>query len=137
MTPTADRRSVAVFCMPLMGHFKRLRPVIAGLSRRGFAVNVYTHRQFASGVVRASGNFHDLFGQYPLEDADATSLPVPRRYVTHAAKFGDAISRDVATAPVTVIVAYDLLFYDKLQNLFSRTTRQCAISLPPTRPSSR
>lgn len=90
--------------MPLTGHFKRLRPVIAGLSRRGFMVNVYTHRQFASEVVRADGKFHDLFAQYPLEDADATSLPVPCRYVTHAAKFADSISRDVATTKPSLII---------------------------------
>ena len=87
-----------------MGHFKRLCPVIAGLSRRGFAVNVYTHRQFASDVARAGGNFHDLFAQYPLEDADGTSLPVPCRYVTHAAKFAEAISRDVATTKPSLVI---------------------------------
>lgn len=90
--------------MPLTGHFKRLRPVIAGLSRRGFAMNVYTHRQFAPEVVRAGGKFHDLFGQYPLEDADATSLPVPCRYVTHAAKFADSIARDVAATKPSLVI---------------------------------
>ncbi len=104
MTSTRDRRSVAVFCMPWEGHFQRLRPVIAGLSARGIAVNVFTDRHFETATARAGGIFHDLFGRYPIGAADSTTIPVPCRYVSHAAKFAERIARDVAATQPALIV---------------------------------
>ena len=100
----ASRLSVAVVCMPWEGHFQRLRPIIAGLSHRGIVVNVFTDPSFAPAIGRAGGVFHDLFGRYPIDAADNKTIPVPCRYVTHAAKFGETITRDIAaTSPSLVI----------------------------------
>jgi MGT family glycosyltransferase len=104
MTSIRDRRSVAVFCMPWGGHLQRLRPVIAGLSARGIAVNVFTDSEFAPAVVRAGGIFHDLFGQFPIAAADNATIPVPCRYVAHAAKFGESIARAVAQTRPSLVV---------------------------------
>jgi len=97
-------RSVVVMCMPEIGHFRRLRPIIRGLSGRGLSVHVFTHRRFAVEVERAQGIFEDMFGPYPLEVADDASIPIPLRFVTYAARFAEGISRDVgAVAPSLLI----------------------------------
>ena len=105
MTPNQRTdRSIVVMCMPETGHFRRLRPLIHGLAARGIAVHVFTHRRFAPDVERARGQFHDMFEKYPLDEADATSLPAPCRFVTYAAHFGEAISRDVSALNPSLII---------------------------------
>ncbi|MGH8714242.1 MAG: glycosyltransferase [Casimicrobiaceae bacterium] len=90
--------------MPEAGHFRRLRPLIHGLSTRGVAVHVFTHGKFASEVVRAQGIFHDMFASYPLEEADEASFPVPCRFVTYAARFAEEVARDVAALKPSLII---------------------------------
>lgn len=100
----ASRRSVAFFCMPEEGHFQRLRSLIFGLTRSGIAAHVFTHRKFGPQVERAGGVFFDLFSKYPLEQADATSFPVPCRFVSFAATYAEQIRCDVEkTRPSLVI----------------------------------
>jgi len=99
-----DGRSVAVFCMPDRNHFQRLRPVISGLAERGMAVHVFTHAAFAPDVERAGGHCVDLFAKYPLEQADDASLPMPCRYVTYAARFGEEIAADVAKSRPSLVI---------------------------------
>jgi MGT family glycosyltransferase len=90
--------------MPETGHFHRLQSLISGLTRRGIAAHVFTHRKFESQVARAGGVFFDLFSKYPLEQADATSFPVPCRYVSFAATYAEQIRCDVEkTRPSLVI----------------------------------
>ena len=92
--------TVAFVCMPEAGHFQRLRPLIAGLSARGFRPSVFTHRSFRAAVERAGGVFVDLFSSYPLEHADAESMPVPCRYVSFAAHYAEFMARELrALAP--------------------------------------
>lgn len=47
---TAGRRAaspaVACFCRRETGHFQRLRPLVAGLVRRGVEAHVYTHQDY-------------------------------------------------------------------------------------------
>lgn len=83
--------SIAVFCMPEEGHFRQLRPVIAGLARAGFPVHVLTDRRFAVEVERLGGIAVDLFENHPIDRADGSSVPVPCRYVSFAALYADAV----------------------------------------------
>jgi UDP:flavonoid glycosyltransferase YjiC (YdhE family) len=96
--------SVAVFCMPEVGHFQRLQSLISGLSSKHIAVNVFTHRMFELNVKRAGGVFFDLFSKYPLENIDNTSFPIPCRFVSFAAAYAEQVCRDVEkTRPSLVI----------------------------------
>jgi UDP:flavonoid glycosyltransferase YjiC (YdhE family) len=100
------RPVVAVFCMPEVGHLQRLLPLIAGLARRGAAVPVFTAAAFRGAVERAGGSPVDLFADRPLDAADATSRPVPCRYVSFAAHYAPALLETVARLAPAVIV-YD------------------------------
>ncbi len=97
-------RAVVFFGMPEIGHFQRLRPLISGLSGAGVTAHVFTHAMFRPQVERAGGVFFDLFSKYPLERADAESLPVPSRYVTFAAKYAEQIRRDVEGTRASLVV---------------------------------
>ena len=99
-----QKSSVAVFSMPEAGHFQRLRPIISGLAERGLDVHVLTHRKFEAQIVRAGGIFFDLFTRYPVEAADDESLPVPSRFVTFAAKYGEDIRRDLEKIRPSLII---------------------------------
>lgn len=99
-------RVAAVFCMPERGHLQRLLPLIAGLAARGVMVRVFTAADFRAAVERAGGHLVDLFARYPLEAADATSRPVPCRYVSFAAHYADALLDEMARVGPAVIV-YD------------------------------
>jgi MGT family glycosyltransferase len=102
--PPTARPSVAVFAMPERGHFQLLVPLISGLTKRGIAVSVFTHRRFEADVVAAGAAFVDLFSKYPLEQADAESIPVPCRFVTFAGVFAEQIISDLeALRPDLVI----------------------------------
>jgi UDP:flavonoid glycosyltransferase YjiC (YdhE family) len=97
---------VAVFCMPEVSHLRRLLAVVAGLARRDVAVSVYTDARFREPVERAGGRFVDLFARYPVEAADATSRPVPCRYVSFAGHYAEALMEEVARLRPALIV-YD------------------------------
>jgi len=95
-----------VFGMPQRGHFNRLRPLIAGLAGAGLPTYVLTDRRFRPEVERAGGRFVDLFAGRPIESADATSIPVPSRYVSFAGRYADDITREVAALHPSIVV-YD------------------------------
>jgi UDP:flavonoid glycosyltransferase YjiC (YdhE family) len=97
---------VAVFCMPEVSHLRRLLAVVAGLAGRGVAVSVYTDARFRDPVERVGGRFVDLFGRYPVETADATSRPVPCRYVSYAGHYAEALVEEVGRLRPALIV-YD------------------------------
>ena len=92
--------------MPEEAHFQRVRPLIAGVARRGLMAHVFTHRRFEDAVGRAGGRFVDLFGQRPLEQADDESLPVPCRYVTFAGHYAEGIIQDLAALRPALVI-YD------------------------------
>jgi MGT family glycosyltransferase len=69
-------------------------------------VHVLTHEQFRGEVERAGARFVDLFGRYPLDAADATSRPVPSRYVTFAGVYAERLAADIAALNPALIV-YD------------------------------
>ena len=99
-----SQRSVAFFCMPENGHFNRLQSLISGLTRRGIAAHVFTHRKFEPQVARAGGIFFDLFAKYPLEQADDTSFPVPCRFVSFAGRYAKQICRDVEKTRPSIVI---------------------------------
>ena len=96
----------AVFCMPERGHLNRLLPVVAGLARCGATVLVFTDAAYREPVERAGGRLIDLFHHYPLDEADATSRPIPSRYVSFAARYAAPLIEEVARLRPSVIV-YD------------------------------
>lgn len=100
------RSVVLVFAMPPVGHFARLRPLIPGLVDAGLDVVVMTHARFREFVERAGATFFDLFGRYPLEDADSESEPPPVRFVSYAGRFADEIVRD-SRELAPALVVYD------------------------------
>jgi MGT family glycosyltransferase len=95
---------VAVFAMGERGHFTRLLPVIDGLARAGAVPYVFTIPAFHDAVVRAGGRFVDLFAGHSLDDADATSIPVPSRFVTFAGRFGDAVANEARALHPSIVV---------------------------------
>jgi MGT family glycosyltransferase len=97
-------QSVVVVCVPGHGHWQRFVPLIEMIAARGRIVHVMTHARFRAGVERASGRFFDLYGRYPVEAADATSLPLPSRLVTFAGVYAERLAEDVASlAPALII----------------------------------
>ena len=89
-----NRPSVVVFAMGDTGHFKRLRPLIAGLAERGLRTHVFTRADRRGDVERLGGEFSDLFKDRTLDEADPASVPIPSRSVTFAGRFGDDIVRE-------------------------------------------
>lgn len=98
--------SIVVVCMPQRGHLQRLLPMIAGLASRGQTVHVMTDRRFGSDVELSGGRFFDLFAKFPLEAVDATSMPVPSRFVSFAGFYAEAMTEQVAALAPALIV-YD------------------------------
>jgi UDP:flavonoid glycosyltransferase YjiC (YdhE family) len=96
--------SAVVFSMGDIGHFKRLRPIIAGLAARRLRTHVFTHVGLRDDVERLGGEFSDLFEARPLGEADATSIPLPSRGVTFAGRFGDDVVRQAAALGPGVVI---------------------------------
>lgn len=92
--------------MPGAGHVQRLLPLIRGLSTCGRTVHVLTHARFRATVERVGGQFFDLFGRYPVEAVDATSIPIPSRFVTYADAYAERLTEDVAALTPGLII-YD------------------------------
>jgi MGT family glycosyltransferase len=87
--------SAVVFAMPQRGHFNRMRPLISGLTAAGIPTYVFTDRQFREEVEGMGGRFADLFAGRPIESADATSIPVPCRYVSFAGYYANQVVREI------------------------------------------
>ena len=96
--------AAAVFAMSERGHFKRMLPVIDGLARAGVAAHVFTDAAFRRDVERAGGIFVDLFARHTVDDADRSSIPIPSRFVTFAARFGERIADEAAMRRPTFVV---------------------------------
>lgn len=98
--------SIVALCMPERGHVQRLLAVVEGLAARGERVHVLTDARFAPEVAASGGRFLDLFARHPIEAADATSLPVPSRYVSFAGVHAEAVLELVASLRPSLIL-YD------------------------------
>lgn len=98
--------SVAVFAMPDISHFERLRPLIGDLVRHGLETHVFTDRRFAPFVESAGAKFVDLFEGRELASVDDESLPFSCRYVTFAGACAEQVAADVK-ALGSSLVLYD------------------------------
>ncbi|MGH3054372.1 MAG: hypothetical protein ACRDL7_05280, partial [Gaiellaceae bacterium] len=85
---------------------QRLLPLIDGLHRCGRTVNVMTQTRFRDTVERVGGRFYDLYAQHPIEAADATSIPMPSRFVTFTAVYAESLINAVAALQPGVLI-YD------------------------------
>ncbi len=99
-------KKIAFFSMLADGHLRRLLPLVSGLSARGVAAHVFTHRRFEREISAAGGTFVDLFGKYPLAAADAVSFPIAMRSVGYAAHYVLEIQRELEALGVSLVV-YD------------------------------
>jgi len=88
------------------GHFQRLLPLVAGLVRRGLAVQVMTRPEGRAPAEAAGARFVDLFGRYPLDAADADSIPLPSRLVSFAAVYAEPLIAELSALRPALIV-YD------------------------------
>ncbi len=113
--------AIVVMCMGGVGHVHALRPLIAGLCARGRAVHVLTHADFRPLVEALGAHFVDLYAGRPLDAADATSIPVPSRWVTFAAVYADSLCAAVAA------LSPDLLIYDTFTVAGPLVARQLGI----------
>ena len=79
--------------------------MVAGLSKMGHAVYVFTDAVFHAEIEQARARFVDL-GRYPIDAADSTSYPIPCRYVSFAATYAEQLLDDLDRLAPSVIV-YD------------------------------
>jgi MGT family glycosyltransferase len=98
--------SVVVFCMRGVGPLHMLLPMIEALSARGRAVHVFTDAEYRPLVEQAGGRFVDLFAGRPIDAADATSIPIPCRFVSFAGFYAESLADEVA-ALAPGLVLYD------------------------------
>lgn len=98
--------SVVIMCMGGAGHVQLLLPLIAGLTSRGCAVQVMTRADFQTEVESAGAGFIDLFASRLLDAVDATSIPLPSRFITFAAAYAASLCDQVAALSPELIV-YD------------------------------
>ena len=87
--------TVAFVASQWIGHVRRQLPLIRRVTATGATAYVYTDREYRGLVEEAGGVFVDLFGRRSLDDADATSMPRPFRYVTWAALYGEELADDL------------------------------------------
>src|SRR5262245_53529348 len=100
-------RSLVVMCMGGIGHVQALLPLVAGLITRGHVVHVMTRGEYRARVDNVGARFVDLYPDRSLEAADATSIPIPSRFVTFAATYAESLRREVAALDPALIV-YDM-----------------------------
>ena len=95
---------IAAVVMLERGHLHRVLAVVGALTARGHEVHVLTAAAFADEVRAAGARFVDLFARFPLEAADAESLPFASRYVSFAARYLDGLTALLAgLAPALVL----------------------------------
>jgi len=96
--------SVVVFGTRESGHTRRLLPVISGLARAGVRVHVFGMHCYRADIEDAGGDFVDLYRGRALDDADASSVPIPCRYVSFAGRYaGEILSEAAALKPSLVL----------------------------------
>jgi MGT family glycosyltransferase len=108
-------------CMGGLGHVQVLLPLVAGLVRRGAAVDVLTRLEFEPRVRAAGASFRDLYDRRPLEAADATSIPFPCRFVAFAARYADSVAAAVSS------LGADAVLYDTFTLVAPVAARKLAL----------
>jgi MGT family glycosyltransferase len=95
---------IVIVSMPERGHFNRLRPLIADLAKARIPTYVFTDLMFREEVDALGGRFVDLFAGRSIVSADATSIPIPCRYVSFAGRYAEAMAREIATLRPAVLI---------------------------------
>ena len=95
---------IAVFAAPLHGHFRRLRPLIAGLVHAGLRVVVFTDRCFRAEIERFGASAVDLYAGRPIDGVDPVSVPMSCRFVSFAGRYGDQVVREVRDIRPSLVV---------------------------------
>jgi MGT family glycosyltransferase len=96
--------TIAVLCMGGRGHVGALLPLVTGLVAGGATVYVLTRLEYGEAVERAGGRFRDLYADRPLAAADATSVPLPCRFVSFAAVYAEGVAAELAALRADLIV---------------------------------
>lgn len=86
------------------GHFRRLLPLIEGVTRKGARAVVYTDARFAPEISRAGGEGVDLFAGRPADAGDPASFPRGVQAVTYAGFHADAVTAEVAARRPALVV---------------------------------
>lgn len=86
------------------GHLQRLLPLVAGLTDAGIRTHVFTSARFRDAVEQVGGRFVDLFADRSLQSADATSLPVPVRFVSFAGRYAEQLALEAAALEPGVVL---------------------------------
>jgi MGT family glycosyltransferase len=90
------RNTIVAICMRSSTHLQLMMPAMDRLMARGFKLHVMTHPKNRQAVESCGAEFFDLFSRYPIDAADATSIPLPTRYVSFAAAYAEDLACTVA-----------------------------------------
>jgi MGT family glycosyltransferase len=100
------RPVIAVFETGGHGHYRALRPLIAGLAARGARVVVFTIEAFADDARALGAEFCDLYENRSRGGDDDRSIPLPSRSVSFAAYHAPELV-EAARAIGTELVVHD------------------------------
>lgn len=99
------RKKIVLICVPAArGHVQRALLVTRGLVAAGAEVYAFCSRDFCDDFRAEGAEFRDLYEGRPLDLADSTSMPIPSRFVTFAAVYGESLTRDIAKLKPSLIV---------------------------------
>ncbi|HEX8087052.1 MAG TPA: glycosyltransferase [Solirubrobacteraceae bacterium] len=95
--------SVVFVAMQGISHLKRMRPLIAGVTRRGETAHVFAEPPLRAIAEEAGGVFHDVFENRPQEQE---SQPRPVRNVTFAGEHAESLAAELKVLGARLVV-YD------------------------------
>jgi UDP:flavonoid glycosyltransferase YjiC (YdhE family) len=95
--------SVAFVAMQGISHLKRMRPLIAGVTRRGETAHVFAEPPLRAIAEEGGGVFHDVFRNRPQEQE---SQPRPVRNVTFAGEHAESLAAELKALRARLVV-YD------------------------------
>lgn len=98
------RKNIVLICVPAQGHVQRALLVTRGLIQAGARVEVFTGDEYRASFQQEGATFHDLYAGRSLAVADATSMPIPSRFVTFAAVYGDSLAREIAKLKPSLLI---------------------------------
>lgn len=95
---------VVLITMGRSGHDDRLAPIARELVRQGADLHVVANADSAELWRSMGATFVDQFADGTVDDADPTTVPLPARLVTFAARFGKQLAHRLAVIQPRMIV---------------------------------
>jgi len=95
---------IVIICISARSHVQRALLISRALIQAGAEVHAFSAVKFAEDFRREGANFHDLYGGRPLEVADNSSMPIPSRFVTFAAVYGESLAEEVARCKPDLLI---------------------------------